>query len=576
MAQNIITYTVEKDEITPKTKQYGGVQGDHNETTVRFVISDMFWNEIQSKVTSGESIPYGFQICNGAGEEITVDGGKLEYQIITIDVDEFITRYGGVAEITLFLVFGSADKDKFTYPAKLKFKGRVAGARGVEEHKNVLSIKDEVAEMRDETAENKEVAANAAAYVSQTASDVSRMKYEVETKLANGDYKGEKGDKGDKGDSVTVERVVQNNASGGKSYVVFSDGKSVSIRNGLDGENGNDGTSVTVKNVTESEESGGENIVTFSDGKQLTVRNGKDGSGGGGGSGENGATFIPSVSKEGIISWTNDKGLSNPTPVNIKGIKGDDYTLTEADKEDIAHQTLNVINPPFEVVNNVAEMTDTSKAYVLSTNGNIYAYANVTVKHEAENKFIPSEAAINKSMGVSALETNDGFVWSNAIPVDMTKETPFRIKVEGTEITEDTSQKQKLWLCADEGGLQKTSAAIIVYGTTASLHTTLLEDGTIYADYSGGTRLNDSIINQIKTVRIGFKFSDTAITSTDELNGVKITFPSENYEETISTWVNTGIKPSANGGGVNYVDLVVKLAEIQAMLSVASRGISDD
>ena len=41
-----------------------------------------------------------------------------------------------------------------------------------------------------------------------------------------------------------------------------------------------------------------------------------------GGPGENGATFIPSVSEEGVISWTNDKGLENPEPVNIKGIDG--------------------------------------------------------------------------------------------------------------------------------------------------------------------------------------------------------------------------------------------------------------
>lgn len=39
--------------------------------------------------------------------------------------------------------------------------------------------------------------------------------------------------------------------------------------------------------------------------------------------GENGATFIPSVSANGVISWTNDRNLPNPTPVNIKGEKGD-------------------------------------------------------------------------------------------------------------------------------------------------------------------------------------------------------------------------------------------------------------
>ena len=39
--------------------------------------------------------------------------------------------------------------------------------------------------------------------------------------------------------------------------------------------------------------------------------------------GQNGATFIPSVSAEGVIYWTNDRDLPNPSPVNIKGEKGD-------------------------------------------------------------------------------------------------------------------------------------------------------------------------------------------------------------------------------------------------------------
>ena len=38
--------------------------------------------------------------------------------------------------------------------------------------------------------------------------------------------------------------------------------------------------------------------------------------------GISGATFIPSVSSEGIISWTNDQGLPNPEPINIMGPRG--------------------------------------------------------------------------------------------------------------------------------------------------------------------------------------------------------------------------------------------------------------
>lgn len=44
---------------------------------------------------------------------------------------------------------------------------------------------------------------------------------------------------------------------------------------------------------------------------------------GGGGAGAPGTTFTPSVSEAGVISWTNDGGLDNPEPVNIKGPKGD-------------------------------------------------------------------------------------------------------------------------------------------------------------------------------------------------------------------------------------------------------------
>ncbi len=47
---------------------------------------------------------------------------------------------------------------------------------------------------------------------------------------------------------------------------------------------------------------------------------------GDGGSGENGATFTPTVSADGVLSWTNDKGLPNPEPVNIKGPQGEQGT----------------------------------------------------------------------------------------------------------------------------------------------------------------------------------------------------------------------------------------------------------
>lgn len=116
---------------------------------------------------------------------------------------------------------------------------------------------------------------------------------------------GAKGDKGDKGDT------------------------------GAAGANGTNGVSVSsVKQTTTSTADGGTNVVTvtLSNGTTSTfsVKNGSKGSNGTNGTngkdgtdGEDGATFTPSVDSAGNLSWSNNKGLTNPPTVNIKGPKGD-------------------------------------------------------------------------------------------------------------------------------------------------------------------------------------------------------------------------------------------------------------
>lgn len=47
--------------------------------------------------------------------------------------------------------------------------------------------------------------------------------------------------------------------------------------------------------------------------------------------GANGVTFTPSVSAAGVLSWTNNGGLTNPSPISIKGPKGDDAIITASD-----------------------------------------------------------------------------------------------------------------------------------------------------------------------------------------------------------------------------------------------------
>lgn len=50
--------------------------------------------------------------------------------------------------------------------------------------------------------------------------------------------------------------------------------------------------------------------------------------GGGGETGQDGTTFIPHVDDNGLLSWTNNGGMENPNPVNIRGPKGEGVEMT--------------------------------------------------------------------------------------------------------------------------------------------------------------------------------------------------------------------------------------------------------
>lgn len=92
--------------------------------------------------------------------------------------------------------------------------------------------------------------------------------------------------------------------------------------------------------------------------------------------GTDGATFTPSVSADGTLSWTNDKGLGNPPSVNIKGpagpqgengktpVKGTDFWNAE-DKTEIITATQTVCVAKNQGASNVG------KILVVGTDGNL-------------------------------------------------------------------------------------------------------------------------------------------------------------------------------------------------------------
>lgn len=74
----------------------------------------------------------------------------------------------------------------------------------------------------------------------------------LQKKLADGEFKGDKGDKGDTGapgTSVTVASVTESTADSGSNVIKFSDGKSVTIKNGSKGSKGDAGKDADVSEL---------------------------------------------------------------------------------------------------------------------------------------------------------------------------------------------------------------------------------------------------------------------------------------------------------------------------------------
>lgn len=182
---------------------------------------------------------------------------------------------------------------------------------------------------------------------------------DINTKMLNGDFKGDKGDKGDtgaqgpqgiqgekgeKGDMPAIDQTYDSTSENAQSGVAVAEGISkfesevigdvdsaldsiIEMQESLidgtatpdgtddengsssDGTNGESGTSVTISSIVESSKDGGSNVVTFSDGNTLTIKNGNKGS-------------------QGEKGDTGEAGADGYTPV-----KGTDY-FTEADKEE--------------------------------------------------------------------------------------------------------------------------------------------------------------------------------------------------------------------------------------------------
>lgn len=120
----------------------------------------------------------------------------------------------------------------------------------------------------------------------------------------------------------TLTEITYSDNSTIKQYSVNRIG-----RDGTNGENGSDGINGAVPYI--DLQTGYWFVQGINTGVKAQGPAGKDGKDGkdgidgvNGNNGIDGATFIPSIDEYGYISWTNNKNLVNPNPVNVKGADG--------------------------------------------------------------------------------------------------------------------------------------------------------------------------------------------------------------------------------------------------------------
>lgn len=418
------------------------------------------------------------------------------------------------------------------------------------------------------------------------------------------------GEPGKNGTSVTVKSVSTSAVDGGANVVTFSDGKTLSVRNGSKGGKGDPGVGIASVDVFEDSDGNNEVLIALTDGTDttFTVKNGEDGT--------PGAVFKPSVSSDGILSWTNTGGLSNPSAVNIKGKDGtsvtvrsvahstadggenvvtfsdgktmtvrngskggkgdpgDDYVLTEDDKREIADIVISETEKTeYETVDSVEEMTDTSKMYVLSATNTLWAYGEVTTETEPPNKFVPGTATLNQRLSgstgtVSANSSSVGsFVTDYIAVTDMDSVTPYIARL-NYEAPNNAENKVVYY------GASKTRLGNTVLYNTSNM---TVENGETVCDlktiYSNGAAPEDWSAVAYVRFQMFVKEVGTTLTSADVAN-LTITFDADRKTTTEYRWYDTKIPADAASGGGNYLGLLEKINENKTAITDVSERVT--
>ncbi|MEE0981472.1 MAG: hypothetical protein U0K91_07285 [Acutalibacteraceae bacterium] len=358
--------------------------------------------------------------------------------------------------------------------------------------------------------------------------------------------------------------------------------------NGKDGADGKDGTSVTITNITESTADKGSNVVSFSDGKTLTVKNGSKGSkgdkgdkGADGSPGEKGADGKSAYqyAKDGGYTGTETEfaeKLAKESVVYVNITENEDGTysadktaaeLVEAYNKGCAIYAVHGVDDEKEIYDLLAFTTIDYTAFVfrlMYEEGAFYFYITNEGGEADEVTFeevpiggggdIPEALPNPEALTINGKEYNG----SEAVSIDT---TPFEIKITADENGTYTSNKTgEEIIAAYEKGRQLFCADGTVR-IPLTKHDYLLNNlkrsleffsssGTTYKSILIKFKVNSKVINSI-TVSEGTYATEKEENTVDTRNFVfNVTGNSEDGYTSDTAWNEV---LAAYGAGINIV-----------------------
>lgn len=214
----------------------------------------------------------------------------------------------------------------------------------------------------------------------------------------------------------------------------------------------------------------------------------------------------------------------------------------------------------YETVDSVEKMTDTSKQYVLSTTGTIWTYGEVSGDVN-EQIFDASKVFTGHMSGVNiSSSTNKVYL----LPVDASQipeGVEAWVEVNGFYLRNTTSPSvEKIaWSALENPAVGNSQLIFCTYCTPSESSTDYFNGEELLATTNGfkikvgykqGVKFD--AYDTIKTLLLEIKTATTHDAST-------ITAYLQ-YSGTVTKWYDTGLAPSATGGGGgNYVELLVKV-----------------